>query len=116
MGEAAEGTSAANPDARFLLANERTYLAYLRTSLALLVAGAALVNSGLVLGDPARAQALGVVCLVIGASLTGAGYARWRSNDRRIRADQPLQSTRLPLVLAVVVIGLGATSLALALL
>ena len=70
------------PDYRFTLANERTFLAWLRTSLSLLAAGVAVVLAALA---------------VIAAA---AGVLRWRSVEFAIRRDRPLPTQRIPWVLA----------------
>ncbi len=73
-------------DARFLLANERTLLAWVRTALTLLAAG---VGTLQLVEEPWRAGP-GLGLLVLGAATAVAGLARHR------RADQALRQGRLP--------------------
>lgn len=101
-------------DYRFTLANERTYLAYVRTALALLVAGVALLHAETFLGPSSQTRPVGVVLMTVGIVVTGAGYFRWRSNERRIAAGQPLAPTWIPVVLAVTLVALGLLSAVLA--
>jgi putative membrane protein len=96
------------PDYRFTLANERTFLAWQRSSLGLLaVALAALhflpehVNEHLALG---LGSALGLL-----ATLTAiGGLSRWRHNDAAIRDNAPLPGSRMPVVLALVLATISA--------
>lgn len=91
-------------DYRFLLANDRTLLAYVRTALALQIAGLGVLQF-LTQGTDAIRLTLGSVIVLMGSSLGAAGYHRWLSNDRTIRANAEMQSTRsLPLVVAGVVV------------
>lgn len=69
-------------DIRFLLANERTLLAWIRTSLAVLA-------GGLVLMQVHRGhQAIGLFVLATGALVSLIGYSRYRAADRAIRAGR----------------------------
>ena len=77
------------PDYRFTLANERTFLAWIRTGLALGAAGLAVdvFQPGL--------PALVVQCLAVGLSLLGVssavcGLVRWGASERAMRLGRPL--------------------------
>ncbi|MBO3103786.1 YidH family protein [Cellulomonas fengjieae] len=78
-----------DPDARFSLANERTFLAWIRTSLALLAAGVALEALDLpVQADLRFAAALVLVGLgVLAPVLAWVGWAR---AERAIRRSSSL--------------------------
>ena len=97
------------PDYRFTLANERTFLAWIRTSLALVGGGLAVfqVLDALHLG--AR-RFLGVSLVVLGTVLALLSFGRWAGNEEALRTDTPLPGTRLPLVLAggVAIVALSA--------
>jgi putative membrane protein len=88
-----------DPDARFTLANERTFLAWTRTALALLAAGVAF--DALDAAPSARVEtwvtvllvALGLVCAV------GAWF-RWARAERALRLEEPLPALHLAGVLA----------------
>lgn len=92
-----------DPDYRFTLANERTYLAWIRTALAVL-AGSILLRHfvtelrPLWLG-PAIAAALSVVA----ATIAGAAYTRWRSNELAMRLGLPLPHSSLLSMLAAMI-------------
>ena len=72
-------------DYRFLLANERTYLACTRTALALQVAGLGILQF-LTHAQSSCAYLLGVALVAAGSYLGVAGYRRFRSNERAMRA------------------------------
>jgi putative membrane protein len=89
-------------DARFLLANERTFLAYVRTALSLQVAGLAVLQF-LTEADEAVRLLLGITLVLAGSCLGGAGFARYRSNERGIRAGVDVGSAQAAGVVAVAV-------------
>ena len=88
------------PDARFSLANERTFLAWIRTSLALSAAGVALEAIDLPVTPGLRyASALLLVCLGVLAPVLA--WLRWAALERGIRLARPLPAPLLGPVLAV---------------
>lgn len=89
-----------DPDYRFTLANERTFLAWIRTALALAAGGLAAVT---ILDDFRGEQLLGISLLVLSFLTAGSAYRRWALNERAMRLDEPLPSSRLPLLLAIAV-------------
>jgi putative membrane protein len=79
--------SAASPDTRFLLANERTFLAYQRTAAGLVGAGLAVVH----LLDPAwSSRLLGVLLVVAGGIAAGGGYLRFCGVDAAMRGKREM--------------------------
>jgi putative membrane protein len=92
-------------DYRYLLANERTFLAYLRTALALQVAGLAVLQF-LTRGHAALRLELGLALVVVGSYVGLVGFLRWRSNERAIRSGGPMQSSRATWVIAVAVVAI----------
>lgn len=83
------------PDYRFTLANERTFLAWIRTSLALLAAGVLLVQFAPRL-TPAWVVIGAAGTLTAGSALLGVvAYLRWRGNEVAIRHFRPLPHTKL---------------------
>ena len=94
-------------DARFSLANERTFLAWNRTALAL-VAGGLAVSQLLPDTDlPGARRILGLPLIVLGAAIAWFSYGRWQAVERAIEADEPLPPTWLPRILSAAVV-LGA--------
>jgi putative membrane protein len=72
-------------DVRFLLATERTLLAWLRTALTLMAGGVALARLA---DDRPALQAVGIVLLSLGSIGGLIGYARFRATGRAIRSGQ----------------------------
>jgi putative membrane protein len=81
----------AEPDPRFSLANERTFLAWIRTSLALLAAGVALEALEVPLRPGLRIAAAAVF---VGLALLGVAQAwfGWVKTERSLRAGAPRPS------------------------
>ena len=105
----------ADPDPRFLLANERTLLAWLRTALALIGGGlAAYPLLAETLSTPVR-RALAVTVVAVGSGAAVAGYRRWVQVERAVRGDVPLPASRAPLALTAAVLALAAGAVAVAL-
>lgn len=89
------------PDARFTLANERTFLAWSRTALALIAAGLAVAQ--LLPPFPHVSWGRSMIAtplILLGAALPLLSYTEWRSNQRAIRLGEPLPQSWLPKVLA----------------
>ena len=89
------------PDYRFTLANERTFLAWLRTALALDAAGIAVVHLLPPLLVPGVRELAGVSLVVLGAVVAGGAYSRWRRYQQALREGRPLPPSRLPAILVV---------------
>jgi putative membrane protein len=94
------------PDARFSLANERTFLAWIRTGLALVAGGVALEALGLAIAPVFRVAAS--VLLILGGLLAPVqAWFGWMATERALRLNRPLPSARLALPLAVIVMAVG---------
>lgn len=90
-----------DPDARFSLANERTYLAWLRTALALMAAGVALEALRIPAQESVRMFL--VIALALLGSLTAIiAFLHWAASERALRRREPLPPPRLAAVLSVV--------------
>jgi putative membrane protein len=102
------------PDYRFTLANERTFLAWQRTALGLLAAAVALGQFMPATSAPVLRYCLvGMVGLL--AFLTaGAGLYRWNQVDRAIRRDQPLPRPVAPACLTAGLLAVGVLAVGLA--
>lgn len=88
------------PDYRFTLANERTFLAWLRTSLSLLAAGVAVVQLVPAFTVPLARPVTGGLLAALAVLTASAGVLRWRRVESAIRHDRPLPAQRIPWVLA----------------
>lgn len=87
-----------DPDYRFTLANERTFLAWVRTALALAAAGLAAAS---LLEDFDGGELLGIGLLGLGFVTASASYRRWALNETAMRLAEPLPPSRLPLILSI---------------
>jgi len=89
------------PDYRFSLANERTFLAWIRTALALLAGGVLLDQFSTKLDPHTVVLALAVAFVALAALLCVLAYLRWRANEIAMRHARPLPGTRaIPLLAA----------------
>ncbi|SHG53316.1 putative membrane protein [Jatrophihabitans endophyticus] len=91
------------PDPRFLLANERTFLAWIRTALAVLAAAVGVVHFVPGTHLTALRTVLAVGLAILGAVLAIGVHARHRAVERALRAGEPLPRSRLVALLSVVV-------------
>jgi len=87
------------PDVRFSLANERTFLAWVRTGLALLAAGVALESLQLPL-QPGLRLAASLVLVLLGVLAPAQAWRGWRRDERAMRLGEPLAAPVLALPLA----------------
>ena len=87
-----------DPDYRFTLANERTFLAWLRTSLALIAAGVA-VQLVPEFGVAGGRRAIGMVLVGLGILVSLGGTRRWRQVQAAMAHGDDLPRTRMPLLL-----------------
>lgn len=83
-----------DPDYRFTLANERTFLAWIRTALALMAAGVAVTR--FVPGLTVIRHALGFLLIGIGGFLSAMAYRDWQRNERAMRLGRQLPRSFVP--------------------
>lgn len=105
------------PDPRFTLANERTFLAWNRTALALVAAGLAIVQLLPPFpGVPTGRHVLGVPLIVAGAAIAVAAYIEMTRNQAALRRGEPLPRSALPRLLTAVIAVVAAAAAAVVLL
>lgn len=93
--------SGQEPDYRFSLANERTFLAWIRTALALLAGGVLLEQFATKLEPHTVLVALAVGLAALSCVLCGIAYLRWKGNEIAMRHSRPLPSSfAIPLLAA----------------
>ncbi|NIF24977.1 DUF202 domain-containing protein [Pantoea sp. Tr-811] len=92
------------PDPRFTLANERTFLAWIRTSLALLASGIAIdmFTAEIFSAGTRRLLAVALICLALLLSLPA--FVRWLNVERAMRQKRPLP---FPLIAPALSIGVS---------
>jgi len=88
-----------DPDPRFTLANERTFLAWIRTALAVIAAGIGLALSRDLLADPVR-DALAVGFAATGALIAVLAFRRWLRTERALRRAETLPPPALAPVMS----------------
>ena len=74
-----------DPDPRFTLSNERTFLSWTRTALALIAAGVALEAFDLPALGAGERRTITTVLLVLGAALSVGAFRRWLNTERAMR-------------------------------
>jgi putative membrane protein len=84
------------PDPRFSLANERTFLAWVRTALALIAGGVALEALGLPI-QPGLRLAASLVSLGLGFAVPILAWINWGAIERAMREAQPLPASKVAL-------------------
>ena len=87
------------PDPRFSLANERTFLAWIRTSLAFSAAGVALEALSLPVHPGFRLVAA-LVLVLLGILSAVQAWWRWGQIERAVRRGAPLPAPVLSVVIA----------------
>ncbi len=96
-----------DPDYRFTLANERTFLSWIRTSLALVAGG---LGSIVVLEDIEGVEVIGVMVLALAFVTASTAFRRWSLNERAMRLEQPLPTSYLPQITAIGVALIGVAA------
>jgi putative membrane protein len=81
------------PDYRFTLANERTFLAWIRTALALLAGSVAIVQLVPHFTIPDARKAVGGMLAVISIAVVAHSGLRWHTVQQAMRHDAPLPSS-----------------------
>lgn len=83
-----------DPDPRFSLANERTFLAWISTGLALVSVGVGLeaLAGGL---QPLLRRAAAIVLILTGIAAPVQAWLGWTSVERALRTQRPLPAPRL---------------------
>lgn len=92
------------PDPRFSLANERTYLAWVRTTLALVAGAVALESLQLPERDVLRSVVV-VSLLAFALLMTVLAFLRWARIERAMRMHHPLPAFTLGLILTAGMVG-----------
>ncbi len=95
-----------DPDYRFSLANERTYLAWIRTALALLAGAIGIDQLTPDLAEPAIRILISSFLCVCSGLLAVFAYRRWAQNERAIRNNSQLTYTSFLKVISTVLVAI----------
>jgi inner membrane protein YidH len=97
------------PDPRFTMANERTFLAWNRTALALIAAGLGIVQLLPPFPSvPFGRHVVGVPLILLGAVIAMAAYRELKRNQTAMRRGEPLPRSVLPRLLTATITGVAA--------
>ena len=88
------------PDPRFTLANERTFLAWIRTALAMVAGGIAVEAFTSELFVPEIRKTVAVLLLLLGLVTAGGSFFRWLNVERAMRRQTPLPVPLIAPILA----------------
>ncbi len=102
------------PDARFSLANERTFLAWNRTALGLVTAGLAITQLLPELAIPGGRRIIGLPLIALGALIAAFSYAEWLAAERALWLKTELPRSKLPMLLSGVIALTSVVALVLA--
>ncbi|MDQ0618165.1 YidH family protein [Arthrobacter globiformis] len=89
------------PDPRFTLANERTFLAWIRTSLAMLAGAVAIEAFMADFFGPELRKSISVLLLALALLIGGGSFFRWVNVERAMRSKTPLPLPWIAPLLAV---------------
>lgn len=112
MGEPSWRQEGNEPDYRFSLANERTFLAWIRTALALLAGGVLLLQFANRLGPRVVVLTVALALSLLASVLCGMAYYHWRDHEIAMRHGRKLPHSRLIPLLSASLVLLGVVLLA----
>jgi putative membrane protein len=91
------------PDPRFSLANERTFLAWIRTSLALVASGVGVHALHLQIPEE-LGEIAAIVLIVLGIAAAVQAFIGWMRTERAMREGSPLHGAATASVLTVALV------------
>nr|WP_245928627.1 DUF202 domain-containing protein [Murinocardiopsis flavida] len=99
--EPRSGRPGTEPDYRFTLANERTFLAWIRTALALIAGAVAVLHLVPLQWSTGPRLTVGLALTALAMVITVYAPVRWLRVQHAMRRDRPLTTSALPLVTTV---------------
>ncbi|MDI9948506.1 DUF202 domain-containing protein [Rhodococcus sp. IEGM 1305] len=99
------------PDYRFTLANERTFLAWIRTSLALIAGAVAVTHLAPTFGNSSTGAALAIGSTLLAVTIIIGSYFHWRSVQLAMRRGLPLPTSPLMRILVCGTTGLAVLTM-----
>lgn len=98
--DVADGDGESDPDYRFTLANERTFLAWNRTALALIAGGLGVMQFLPDIRPDWVRKVLSLLLVLCGGVVAGTSVRRWRRSEQAMRRGEPLPPSNAPRLLA----------------
>lgn len=89
-----------DPDPRFSMANERTFLSWIRTALALDAAGLGVIQLLPELAVPYAREVIAISLVILGTVVASASFRRWAVVEDAMRSRRSLPPSWLPGLLA----------------
>lgn len=84
-----------DPDPRFTLANERTFLAWIRTALGMIALGVGIATFVSTENTHRLSLILAAALVILGGLVAAGAWFRWLSVERAMRLEQGLPPSRL---------------------
>ena len=100
------------PDYRFSLANERTFLAWIRTALAFLAMSLAIRQVAQIYGLGTSWGIYSAACAVASTGLSVLAYRKWKRCEIAMRLGEPLPRNKALMALTLFMLLLGAALVA----
>lgn len=100
-----------DPDPRFSLANERTFLAWIRTALGLIALGVAVATFVSTQETKGVSLLLAVALVLMGGVLAAGSWWRWLSVERAMRDGHGIPPSTLAPFLAVAIGGIAVLAI-----
>ena len=101
-----------DPDPRFSLANERTFLAWIRTSLGMIALGVGIATFVSTHAARGFSMLVAAILVVLGGILGTLSWFRWLNVERSMRQGRGIPPSRTAIYLAMAISVLAMLSLA----
>lgn len=101
-----------DPDPRFSLANERTFLAWIRTSLGMIALGVGIATFVSTNASRGFSMLVAAILVVLGGILGTLSWFRWLNVERSMRLGRGIPPSRTAIYLAMAISVLAVLSLA----
>ena len=101
-----------DPDPRFSLANERTFLAWIRTSLGMIALGVGIATFVSTNASRGFSMLVAAILVVLGGILGTLSWFRWLNVERSMRLGRGIPPSRTAIYLALAISVLAVLSLA----
>lgn len=104
-------SSGTDPDPRFSLANERTFLAWVRTSLGMIALGVGVATFVSTTETRGFSIVIAIFLVVLGGAMASISWLRWLNVERAMRAGHGIPPSRMAPYLAIGIAALAVLSI-----